>query len=45
MKIQAQPCFPAVPSIPEIAAARRPENAPAKEDAEKKIEILFNGRT
>ena len=29
MKIHAQPCFPPIPSMPEIAAASSPEKAPS----------------
>lgn len=39
MKIHAQPGLD-VPCIPEIAAARSPENAPVNDAVEKKMEIL-----
>lgn len=41
MNIHAHPAFPPLPSMFNIAAARRPENAPAREVAEKKMATRF----
>lgn len=43
MKIQAQPGLPPIPDISEIPAARRPLNAPAKDEAAKTTDKLFQG--
>jgi len=40
MKIQLQPGLPPIPSILMIPNASKPENAPDKEAAEKKADIL-----
>lgn len=43
MKIQAQPGLPPIPDISEIPAARRPLNAPAKDEAAKTTDKLCRG--
>ena len=42
MNIHCQPDLPLSPSIFSIAAARRPEKAPDRDAAEKKIAILYS---
>lgn len=44
MNIQAQPAIPLIPSMFKMAAARRPENAPDKDAAEKNRAILRRGK-